>query len=200
VKISLPEDMPEVLSLAEVVVEASVSARSRPSAVPSMSSSPSSFPIGNPSLTPSINPTSTPSISLAGNIALDKPAEQSSTGAGGVPERAVDGDTNGNYYDGSVTATNEEPGPWWKVDLLNFFDIERIVIFNRQDCCGSRLSVFIVTIYNQGEEVWTYQSPDGVPPYETIIDVPNIEGDEVKVSLPEEITEVLSLAEVAVLE
>jgi len=144
-----------------------------------------------------------PSISLtptATNIALNKPVDQSSTFEDGVPERAVDGDINGNYFDGSVTATNDflQPGSWWKVDLLGIFDIETIEIFNRQDCCSSRLSDFIVTIYNQGEEVWTYQNPPGIPPYRTIIDVPNIKGNEVKVSLPEENGGFLSLAEVIV--
>ena len=31
------------------------------------------------------------------NVALNKPAHQSSTGGGGRPQRAVDGNVNGNY-------------------------------------------------------------------------------------------------------
>ena len=30
---------------------------------------------------------------------------------------AVDGNTDGNFFDGSVTATNLDPNAWWQVDL-----------------------------------------------------------------------------------
>jgi len=80
------------------------------------------------------------------NAAFNKPTSQSSTDYGGTSERAVDGNTSGIFHDGSVTHTNSQPGVWWQVDLQNRYDIEEIVIYNRTDCCGERLSDFFVFV------------------------------------------------------
>ncbi|GIW41612.1 MAG: hypothetical protein KatS3mg076_2189 [Candidatus Binatia bacterium] len=82
----------------------------------------------------------------SGNLALGKPVLQSSTIVGGVASRAVDGNTNGNWSAGSVTHTNIEPEAWWEVDLLEVASIESIDIWNRTDCCGTRLSNFYVLV------------------------------------------------------
>ena len=78
------------------------------------------------------------------------PAKQSSTGWGGVASRAVDGDTNGNYSarSRSVTHTGKMSNPWWEVDLGVKYDITRIEIWNRTDCCSSRLNNFYITVSN----------------------------------------------------
>ncbi|KAA1245038.1 M36 family metallopeptidase [Aquimarina sp. RZ0] len=75
----------------------------------------------------------------ASHIAVGKPATQSSLGFGGVPSRAVDGNTNGNYRDSSVTHTNREVG-WWRVDLQAVYNISSINVYNRTDCCTNRIS------------------------------------------------------------
>ena len=69
------------------------------------------------------------------NIALNKPAIQSSTRFNGPASRAVDGNTRGN----SFTHTDLERG-WWRVDLENEYDINTINVFNRTNCCTERLS------------------------------------------------------------
>jgi hypothetical protein len=51
------------------------------------------------------------------NLALGKTASQSSTVLGATASRANDGNTDGNYADGSVSHTNYENQPWWQVDL-----------------------------------------------------------------------------------
>ena len=55
------------------------------------------------------------------NLALNRPANQSSTAYGGEASRAVDGVTNGHYASLSVTHTaghgGNDPEPWWQVDL-----------------------------------------------------------------------------------
>jgi len=79
------------------------------------------------------------------NKALGKPATQSSEGWGGNPERAVDGNTNGQWGAGTTTHTNGAPS-WWEVDLLDTFDITEIVLWNRLDCCSERLTDFTITI------------------------------------------------------
>jgi protocatechuate 3,4-dioxygenase beta subunit len=85
------------------------------------------------------------------NLALGKLATQSSTLAGYAstgPSAAVDGITDGNFTNGSVTATNADLNAWWQVDLGTSAAISSVVIFNRTDCCGTRLSDYWVFISN----------------------------------------------------
>jgi hypothetical protein len=105
-------------------------------------------------VTASVGALSTP-ISLTNlsgtvsNLALGKAATQSSTLAGYPPDAAqsaVDGNIDGAFYDGSVTATNLEANPWWQVDLGASTPIGSIIIWNRTDCCGSRLSDYWVFV------------------------------------------------------
>ncbi|MEV6406565.1 discoidin domain-containing protein [Streptomyces bobili] len=74
-------------------------------------------------------------------------ATQSSTLNGASADRALDGDTDGNFSNGSVTHTNNAPidaNPWWQVDLGSSRPVGTIRIANRTDCCSSRLSNFNV--------------------------------------------------------
>ncbi|RMF38905.1 MAG: DUF1549 domain-containing protein, partial [Planctomycetota bacterium] len=65
------------------------------------------------------------------NVARQGTATQSSTDYGGSPERAIDGNTSGDYDDGSVTHTARSTDPWWELDLGAELPIERIVLWNR---------------------------------------------------------------------
>ena len=69
---------------------------------------------------------------------------QSSTGFGGVASRAYDQNTDGDYRGNSVSHTNNEVEPWWTLDLGEQTDIGSVVIYNRTDCCTTRLSDFYV--------------------------------------------------------
>ncbi|MEM6804398.1 MAG: PKD domain-containing protein, partial [Bacteroidota bacterium] len=73
------------------------------------------------------------------NLAYLRPASQSSTASAGAPSRAVDGFSNGLYNGGSVTHTASTRNPWWRVDLENNYQLDKIEIFNRTDCCEDRL-------------------------------------------------------------
>lgn len=85
------------------------------------------------------------------NLALKRPASQSSTALNASASRAVDGNTDGDFYHNSVTHTNNEYEPWWDVDLGANRAIKRIEIYNRTDCCAERLSDFqIFTRTSQG--------------------------------------------------
>lgn len=76
-------------------------------------------------------------------------ASQSSTQAGGVAPRAIDGNYNGAYPGGSVTHTNNgEANGWWQVDLGAPRSISEIELYNRTDCCGDRLSNYSVLAGN----------------------------------------------------
>ncbi|KAI8487183.1 hypothetical protein Bbelb_349810 [Branchiostoma belcheri] len=86
------------------------------------------------------------------NVALGKTAFQTSTLNGtlgpGVASLAVDGITNTymNYGTATCTHTQEETGPSWWVDLGRSYMIDRVVIFNRMDCCSERLNPFNIHI------------------------------------------------------
>jgi hypothetical protein len=94
------------------------------------------------------------------NLALGGTATQSSTGtfdSGGpaVASRAIDGNTDGNFFDHSVTHTGQEQA-WWQVDLGNTYNLANIVIWNRTDAAMERLSNFYVSVLDdQGNAVWT---------------------------------------------
>ena len=84
-----------------------------------------------------------------GNLAQGKIATQSSTlpgYPGAIAASAVDGNTGGNFMNGSVTATNYENNPWWQVDLGASASIGSLVVWNRTDCCASRLGDYWVFV------------------------------------------------------
>ncbi|XP_019616699.1 PREDICTED: uncharacterized protein LOC109464206 [Branchiostoma belcheri] len=86
------------------------------------------------------------------NIALGKTAVQSSNenvlGKEWNARLAVDGNTDSNHYHGSCTHTTAagETNPSWWVDLGQPYAIERVLIFNRMDCCQERLNPFNIHI------------------------------------------------------
>ncbi|XP_035670276.1 fucolectin-1-like [Branchiostoma floridae] len=82
------------------------------------------------------------------NVAVGKPADQTSTYPGGEPGRAVDGNTDGDYSAGSCAASpyqGQANVSWW-VDLGEPYMIDRVVIFNRQDEFPERLNPFNIHI------------------------------------------------------
>lgn len=83
-------------------------------------------------------------IDVRPNWALGRPATQSSTGFGGAASRAVDGNTDGKFFDGSVTHTNFDAHPFWQVDLGASRFVDEVEIWNRTDCCSERLHDFFV--------------------------------------------------------
>lgn len=99
------------------------------------------------------------------NFAKFGTATQSSThGSGAVASRAIDNNRDGVFTNNSVTHTNNELEPWWRVDLGIERYIDGVQIFERTDCCDDRLANFDVRVLNAaGSLVW-----EG-----TIADVPN---------------------------
>ncbi len=140
------------------------------------------------------------------NLAQGKAASQSSTYSGAAANRAVDGNTNGNYNAGSVTHTNSSRNAWWQVDLGANAPLASIQLWNRTDCCANRLSnfyVFVSTSNMSGRSfsslvgdssVWRYQV-SGQAPAQLAIPA-RVTGRYVSVQLAG--TNYLSLAEVQV--
>jgi hypothetical protein len=85
------------------------------------------------------------------NLALGRTATQSSEleGLEAPASRAVDGNTDGAFWDGSISHTGDEVQPWWQVDLESRQRIGSITIYNRTDCCVGRLADFYVMVSDQ---------------------------------------------------
>jgi len=92
-----------------------------------------------------------PVMVLSGNIAVGRPAHQVSTGWGGSAGRAVDGQVTSRFSANSCTHTNQAVNPWWVVKLSAAYAIDKVKVFNRGDCCGTRLNGFVVKVGNS----WT---------------------------------------------
>ena len=117
------------------------------------------------------------------NIALGKTATQSSTTHSGAASRAVDGNTDGKWKNGSVTHTASGIGQWWEVNLGGLYSISSMKIFNRTDSVSlsQRLSNFTVTLYNGSAKVdeATFTS---YPDPSTVISTVTGVGDRVRVT------------------
>lgn len=153
-------------------------------------------------LTPSITPT----WMDVDNIAIGKPASQSSIYQGYDANRAVDGNTDGKLTNNSVTHTQEERKAWWQVDLESSYPIQYIKIWNRGDCCEWRLKDFYVFVsdvpFQSTDLQTTLNQPDvtayfvqGVAGLPSVIDIQR-SGRYVRVQLTG--SDCLSLTEVQV--
>ncbi|MFF1914703.1 alpha-L-fucosidase [Streptomyces sp. NPDC058239] len=80
------------------------------------------------------------------NLAFGAAATQSSTAYGGAAERATDGNHNGDYGGNSTSHTALETQPWWETDLGAMRKLNKVVVWNRSDCCTDRLSNFWVLV------------------------------------------------------
>jgi hypothetical protein len=119
---------------------------------------------------------------------------QSTTVVGGVPERAVDGNIDGNWVHNSVTHTDFEFQPWWTADFGGSVDVSFVDVYNRTDCCADRLTNFNVSISQDGTNWTSFNTPgQGGSPTSVWINAP---ARYVKVQLVG--TNNLSLAEVSV--
>jgi hypothetical protein len=73
-------------------------------------------------------------INSVDNVAAQGNATQSTTAYGGDATRAIDGNTDGDYFkSNSVTHTAVSDDPWWEVDLGAEKDLAQVVIWNRTD-------------------------------------------------------------------
>jgi hypothetical protein len=169
---------------------------------------------GNSSITGTSNPILVIGSSPSFNLAQGKAATQSSTFPGYATDgaaAAVDGNTDGNFGNGSVTATNFDTYPWWQVDLGSSAIVNAIVVWNRTDCCGSRLNDYWVfvsetpflatdTPFSLQNRAGTFASHRTVAPNpSTIITASGgAQGRYVRVQLGAGATNILSLAEVQV--
>lgn len=98
--------------------------------------------------------------SSGANIAVGRPATQSSTAFGAAASRAVDGNTDQSWAGGSVSMTSQQSNPWWQVDLGSNQQIKSITVWNRSDSLGDQLSGATVRVLDSSSNVlWTGTIP-----------------------------------------
>jgi len=74
------------------------------------------------------------------NVAYLGTATQDSTASGAVASRAIDGDSNGAYWRGSITQTQSKgANAWWKIEFPMDIYMNIIIVYGRTDCCQERL-------------------------------------------------------------
>jgi len=91
------------------------------------------------------------------NIAPTGVASQSSDYRPTTPASdAIDGNTDPDYYAGSMQHTDNDFDAWWRVDFASIQEMTEIRLYNRVDCgfCGARLSNFRVSVLAGGAETW----------------------------------------------
>lgn len=80
------------------------------------------------------------------NIARTGQATQSSTAESAVAGRAIDGVTDGDILNGSVSQTTVSDDPWWELDLGATVPVEKILLWGRRGEDGTptglRVTVF----------------------------------------------------------
>ncbi len=86
------------------------------------------------------------------NLALNKPAQQSSVSCWSKPNDAQ-GAVNGFKDGGYGFHTNEEENPWWQVDLLENYALTEIRVYNRIDWCEERAKTLQIYL-SQDKKNW----------------------------------------------
>ena len=123
-----------------------------------------------------------------------------------MADKAIDGDTNGSWGNGSLIFTNHdgESDPWWRVRLKAYAEISHIYVYRRianNDSIGStRILNFVLTVYKNGAEMFSSANSDETVTLKRVyqfIMPAGIVGDEVEIMLPGE-NRILNLAEVQV--
>ena len=114
---------------------------------------------------------------LAGdtNLAHQGRARQSSTDYGGSALLAIDGNTDGHFFNAmSTTHTAQEDDPWWEVDLGDPYVIKRVVIWNRNDSAeiGDRLDGCRVVLLDERRQALWVKRIAKTSPRENSVDAP----------------------------
>jgi hypothetical protein len=96
------------------------------------------------------------------NVALNKPAIQSSLSEYSLPNDARGG-VNG-IIDGSYGFhTQKERQPWWQIDLEEEVPVEEVIVFNRLDAGSSRAYSFKLKIGRDSEKLEEVYAQNGRP-------------------------------------
>ncbi|XP_057307272.1 uncharacterized protein LOC130645326 isoform X2 [Hydractinia symbiolongicarpus] len=65
--------------------------------------------------------------------------------------RAIDGITTNNLLEKSCMHTAKDKKPWLRIDLGTLRLVEKVVIYNRADCCSERLNNMLIIVGNNAD-------------------------------------------------
>lgn len=87
------------------------------------------------------------------NLARAGIATQSTThSAQGVASKAIDGNTSGLWGDATMSHTaDNDPAPWWQVDLQGVQPIGHLHFWFREECCFARNDYLRIVIYDSAD-------------------------------------------------
>ncbi len=85
------------------------------------------------------------------NLAKGGKAIQSTTGHGGDANRAMDGDKSPNYGKGMTHTQENQPNPWWEIDLGGAHEIDSIGLWARRGF-PERLGGFTLSLLDEGRK------------------------------------------------
>jgi FkbM family methyltransferase len=81
------------------------------------------------------------------NVALHKPSTQSSDSGHRCPSKPFDGSaTSGVKTGGFGFCTMEETDPWWMLDLQRVYQVQRIIVYNRETAAPERANTMSVCL------------------------------------------------------
>ncbi|MBM3844755.1 MAG: hypothetical protein FJ405_00520 [Verrucomicrobia bacterium] len=132
------------------------------------------------------------------NAAIAGTATSTSVDYGGVPERANDGNTNGDWGAGSTTHNRGEPNPYVQIDLPAPTEIGRVNFWRRTDCCDDRnVDVLISILDGGGATIWQFQQQAAMPtPNPLAVNIaPAVVGSAIRIERVSEGNVILSVAE-----
>ena len=76
-------------------------------------------------------------------------SESTTLAAQGVASRAIDGNNSGLWADASISHTaDNDPAPWWQVDLQGLKPIGHIHMWFREECCWARNDNLHIVIFD----------------------------------------------------
>ena len=147
-------------------------------------------------------------LSINPNVTLSGTASQSSTLCIGdfhaSADLTIDGNTDGNFWNESVSHTYDDVGPyaWWELNLGERYIIDEINIWNRTDGIydglptGERLFPFTLSVLEYDRDVAWSHSITSSQNNPLVFSLPDITGQFVRVQLDRQSW--LQLAEVEV--
>ena len=114
---------------------------------------------------------------------------------------AIDGNTVGDFP--AVTHTDAEINPWWRANFNLVANVTSVTVYNRRNCCGSRLTGAILELLGPNEQVLATRvitiGVNDAAPFSQQFEVGTVyDVASVRIRIDKDTPEVLSLAEVEV--
>ena len=102
------------------------------------------------------------------NVAAGGVATQSSTGEGAEAKRAIDGRTDGDILNGSVSQTATSDDPWLELDLGSSLPLERVLIWGRRGEEGTPAGLRVTVLDDKRQPVFERVTREMPRPTNTI--------------------------------